>query len=87
MNSKTVIYSSQAPAPIGPYSQAVWAGSMLFVSGQVAIDPKSNELIDGNIQLETHQVMRNLGAILEEGGITFDHVIKCSILFSYMNDF
>lgn len=87
MNKKTVVNSKHAPAPIGPYSQAIWAGDLLFVSGQVAIDPLTNEMIDNDISAETRQVMNNLKAIIEEAGITLDHIIKCSIFVSDMDNF
>ena len=87
MSTKTVINSPHAPAPIGPYSQAVKAGELLFVSGQVAIDPQTNDMVDQDIQAETHQVMRNLGAILETAGLNYTHIIKCSIFVRSMDDF
>lgn len=76
---KQIIKTTNAPAPIGPYSQAVQAGNFLFVSGQVAINPESGELNIGNIEEETHQVMRNLKAVLLEAGLTFDNVVKSTI--------
>ena len=84
---KQIIKTTNAPAPIGPYSQAVKAGNFLFVSGQVAINPESGELNIGNIEEETHQVMRNLKAVLLEAGLTFDHVIKSTIFLSDMGTF
>ncbi len=87
MDKKTVINSTQAPAPIGPYSQAVKAGGLLFVSGQVAIDAKTGELVDKNIEAETHQVMKNIGAILTAAGAGFHQILKCSIFVGDMNDF
>ncbi len=84
---KQIIKTSNAPAPIGPYSQAVQAGNFLFVSGQVAINPESGELNIGNIEEETHQVMRNLKAVLLEAGLTFDHVVKSTIFLSDMGTF
>lgn len=85
--SKQVINSAKAPAPIGPYSHAVKAGELLFVSGQIPIDPSTNELVSGGIIAETHQVMRNLKAILEEAKLTFEHVVKTTIFLSDMNLF
>jgi 2-iminobutanoate/2-iminopropanoate deaminase len=85
--SKEIIKTSNAPAPIGPYSQAVKKGSMLFISGQIAINPANNELVVGNIQDETHQVMQNLKAILTAGGMDFDHILKTTIFLSDMNLF
>jgi len=85
--SKTVIYSDQAPEPIGPYSQAIQAGNMLFVSGQIAIDRKTGNLVSGNLADETHQVMKNLKAVLSAAGMDFTHVVKCSIFLKDMNSF
>lgn len=85
--SKKIIYSEAAPDPVGPYSQAVQSGNMLFVSGQIAIDKASGTIINGCIEEETTQVMKNLEAILAAAGMTFDHVIKCSIFLSDMNNF
>jgi 2-iminobutanoate/2-iminopropanoate deaminase len=85
--SKTVIYSDQAPEPIGPYSQAVQAGNMLFVSGQIAIDRKTGNLVSGGLADETHQVMKNLKAVLSAAGMDFTHVVKCSIFLKDMNSF
>jgi len=84
---KQIIKTTNAPAPIGPYSQAVQAGNFLFVSGQVAINPENGELNIGNIEEETHQVMRNLKAVLLEAGLTFDHVVKSTIFLSDMGTF
>lgn len=84
---KKIITTTNAPAPIGPYNQAVLAGNMLFVSGQIPLNPESGELISGNIKLETEQVMENLKAILEEAGASFAHVVKSSIFLSDMNTF
>ena len=84
---KEVINSSKAPAPIGPYSQAVKAGNTLYVSGQIPIDPANDILIEGSIEEETEQVMKNIGYILLEAGLTFNQVLKCSIFVSSMDDF
>lgn len=85
--SKKIIVSDQAPAPIGPYSQAVKSGNMLFVSGQIPFDQITGEMINENITEETHQVMKNLEAILSEAGMTFKNVVKCSIFIKDMNQF
>ncbi len=85
--SKTIINTSNAPAPIGPYNQAILAGNMLFISGQVAIVPATGELANLDIQEETHQVMQNLKAILSEAGLTFTHVVKTTIFLSDMELF
>ena len=84
---KKVFNTDKAPAPIGPYSQAVATNGMLYVSGQIPIIPATGELEEGGIQAETKQVMENLGAILQEAGINFDHVIKTSIFIASMKDF
>lgn len=84
---KQIIKTTNAPAPIGPYSQAVQAGNFLFVSGQVAINPENGELNIGNIEEETHQVMRNLKAVLLDAGLTFDNVVKSTIFLSDMGTF
>ena len=84
---KTIVETSQAPAPIGPYSQAVLSGNTLYTSGQIAINPKSGDLVLNSIEEETHQVMTNVKAVLEEAGMTFDHVIKSSIIISDMDNF
>lgn len=84
---KKVINTELAPAPIGPYSQAVSANGMLYVSGQIPIIPATGALETGDIKAETKQVMENLQAVLTEAGINFDHVIKTSIFISSMGDF
>ncbi len=84
---KTIIKTSKAPAPIGPYNQAVMTGNMLFISGQIAINPENEHLLVGDIEVETRQVMQNLQAILEEAGMSFGHVIKTSIFLSDMAHF
>lgn len=84
---KTIINTSNAPAPIGPYSQAVKAGGLLFVSGQVAIEPATGNLVLDDIETETHQVMANIKAILTEAGADFSHIIKTSIFLKDMGDF
>jgi 2-iminobutanoate/2-iminopropanoate deaminase len=85
--SKKIIESKNAPAPIGPYSQAVLYNGMLFISGQIAINPASGDLISGDIIKETHQVMSNLKAILSESGMDFSNVVKTSIFVKDLNNF
>lgn len=85
--SKKIIQSPEAPAPIGPYSQAVQADNILYVSGQIPLDAASGELINENITEETHQVMKNLDAILRAAGSTFDQVLKCTIFIRDMGQF
>lgn len=82
-----IILTKEAPAPIGPYSQAVLAGSTLYVSGQIALDPETGELINENITEETHAVMKNLEAVLREAGFGFSNVAKCTIFIKNMGDF
>ena len=84
---KEIIHSSKAPAPIGPYSQAVKVGNTLYVSGQIPIDQQNDTLIEGSIEEETEQVMKNLQYILEEAGLSFNDVAKCSIFVSSMDNF
>ena len=85
--AKEIIKTDKAPAPIGPYNQAVKAGGLLFLSGQIAIDPASGEIIEGDIGEETQRVMKNIEAVLKRAGMDFDHVVKCSIFLKNMNDF
>ena len=75
------------PAPIGPYSQATMANGTLYISGQIALDQESGNLVNDSIELETHQVMKNLQAILSEAGMGFEHVLKCSIFVKDLNNF
>jgi 2-iminobutanoate/2-iminopropanoate deaminase len=84
---KKIIYTPNAPAPVGPYSQAIAHQGTLYVSGQIALDPSSGELNTRTIEEETHQVMKNLQAVLKEAGITFEEVIKCSVFVSDMNNY
>ncbi len=84
---KKIIKKTNAPAPIGPYNQAVLSGNMLFISGQIAINPKTSELETKNLEEETKLVMENLKAILTEAGMTFENVVKTSIFISDMNNF
>jgi len=85
--SKNVVYSESAPEPIGPYSQAIQAGNMLFVSGQIAIQKSSGKLITDDIESETAQVMKNIGDILNAAGFEFQHVVKSTIFLQDFNDF
>ncbi len=82
--AKKIIKTEKAPAPIGPYNQAVMAGNLLFISGQIPLDPVSGELKMGSIEEETHLVMKNLDAILTEAGMDFSNVIKTSIFLTDM---
>lgn len=84
---KEIINSPKAPAPIGPYSQAIKAGNTLYVSGQIPLDEATGNLVEGSIGEETDQVMKNISYILEEAGLTFKDVLKCSIFVSDMGNF
>lgn len=84
---KKIINTSNAPAPIGPYNQAVLKGNMLYTSGQIALDPKTGELVLTDIKSETKLVMENMKAVLAEAGMTFENVLKTSIFISDMKNF
>src|SRR5690606_36495946 len=84
---KKIITTKKAPAPIGPYNQAVRSGNFLYTSGQIAINPKTGNLETDDIKSETKLVMENLKALLEEAGMTFENVLKSSIFISDMNNF
>lgn len=84
---KQIITTNQAPAPIGPYNQAVKAGNILYVSGQIPVDPATGELVKSGIVDEAQMVMKNLQAVLKEAGLTFDAVVKTTIFLTDMNDF
>ena len=84
---KQIIHTHEAPAPIGPYSQAVRMGHTVYTSGQIAIDPETGLLIQGNISEETHQVMRNMQGVLQAAGLGFEHVLKSTIFITNMDDF
>jgi len=84
---KKIIYTDKAPAPIGPYNQAVLVGNTLYTSGQIALDPATMELVLDDIETETKQVMENMKAVLEAAAMTFSDVVKTSIFISDMNDF
>jgi 2-iminobutanoate/2-iminopropanoate deaminase len=84
---KKIITTKNAPAPIGPYNQAVLSGNTLYISGQIPVDPATGEIVSGGIDAEAKQVMNNLKAILEEAGLTFENVVKSSIFLSDMGDF
>ncbi len=84
---KKIIFTENAPAPIGPYNQAVLTGNTLYTSGQIAINPTTGELITATIEVETTQVMQNMKAVLEAAGMTFENVVKTTIFIMDMNDF
>ncbi|MNK08409.1 Enamine/imine deaminase [compost metagenome] len=84
---KKIIFTDKAPAPIGPYNQAVLSGNTLYTSGQIALHPETGELITGDIETETKQVMENMKAVLDAAGMNFENVVKTTIFISDMNDF
>ena len=84
---KKIISTDRAPAAIGPYSQAVQFGNLLFVSGQIALDPKTGELVAGDIETQTRQVLENIKAIIEGAGLTLQNVLKCSCFLNNMENF
>lgn len=84
---KKVLFTTNAPAPIGPYNQAIFKNDTLYISGQIALDPTTGNLITDTIENETKQVMENLKAVLEAAGMTFENVVKSSIFIKDMNDF
>lgn len=84
---KKVVFTSSAPAAIGPYSQAIVAGPFLFTSGQIPIDPATGLVVEGGIQAQAHQVFRNLTAVLAEAGTGFDKVVKTTVFLADMGDF
>lgn len=85
--SKVIVQTDKAPAPIGPYNQAVFSGDTLYISGQIPIDPQTGELKNETLQEETHQCMKNLSAILEKAGLGFENVVKTSIFITDMKRF
>lgn len=84
---KIVVYSKEAPAPIGPYSQAIMINNTIYISGQVALDPESGKMINDDIVEETHQVMRNIEAILREAGLSLSNVVKSTIFLNDLDNF
>lgn len=83
--SKKIINTPKAPSPVGPYNQSVMSGNTLYLSGQIAIDQSTGELILNSIEDETHQVMKNIGYVLEAAGMTYENIVKCSVFVSDMN--
>jgi 2-iminobutanoate/2-iminopropanoate deaminase len=84
---REAVTTDRAPKAIGPYSQAVRAGSLLFLSGQIPLDPSTGELVGGDIAAETHRVMRNLDEVLRAAGLSLDHVVRCTIYLKDLSDF
>jgi 2-iminobutanoate/2-iminopropanoate deaminase len=84
---RKAVSADGAPKAIGPYSQAIRAGSLLFLSGQIPIDPATGQMVDGDIAQQTHRVFKNLSAILQEAGASFDNVVRTTVYLADMNDF
>ena len=84
---REAVSTSAAPAAIGPYSQAIRAGNLVFVSGQIPLDPTTGMMVEGDIAVQTHRVFRNLAGILEAAGSSFDHVVRATVYLADMNDF
>lgn len=84
---KTIIKTDNAPAPIGPYNQAILAGNTLYISGQIALNPSTGDLVLNSLEEETTQVMENLKAVLTSAGMSFENVVKSTIFLSDMNNF
>ncbi len=84
---KEVIISDKAPRPVGPYSQAIKVGNLIFVAGQAAIDPKTGEIVNGGIKEQTQQTFRNIEAILKTAGLTLEHVVKVSVFLKNISDY
>jgi 2-iminobutanoate/2-iminopropanoate deaminase len=86
-STKVAVLTSNAPQPIGPYSQAIRVGDLLFCSGQIALHPQTGQVVGTDVETQTRQVMLNIAAVLETAGMTFDHVVKTTIFLKSMNDF
>ncbi len=84
---KEILNTPDAPSPVGPYNQSVKVGQTLYLSGQIALDPKTGELVQNSIEEETHQVMSNLGAVLKNAGCSFEDVVKCSVFVKNMQHY
>lgn len=84
---KQILNTDKAPSPVGPYNQSILAGNTLYVSGQIAINPSTGEMNMANIEDETHQVMNNLKAILENAGLSFEHVVQCTVFVKNMQHY
>jgi len=87
MREKTIVETSEAPSAIGPYSQAVVVGELVFLSGQIALDPESGEMVGGDMEARTTRVMENMRAVLAAVGLSFDHLVRTTIFLKDMDDF
>lgn len=84
---RSVVKTSLAPAAIGPYSQAILAGDALYCSGQIPIDPKTGHMISGGVEAQTERVLENMGAVLKAAGMSYQHVVRCTVYLDDMNDY
>jgi 2-iminobutanoate/2-iminopropanoate deaminase len=84
---KTIVQTDNAPSPVGPYNQAIFAGNTLYISGQIAIDPSTGNIVNESIEAETKQVMQNIEAILVEAGLSFENIVKCSVFVADMHQY
>jgi 2-iminobutanoate/2-iminopropanoate deaminase len=84
---KKIVNTTKAPNPVGPYNQSILAGSTLYISGQIAIVPETGDIESSTIEAETHQVLKNIGEILKEAGLTFEDVVKCSVFVNDMENY
>ncbi len=87
IESKKVISTDKAPQAIGPYSQAIQVHNTLYLAGQIALDPQSGQLVEGGIEVQTHRVMQNLNAVLEEAGFNFNYVVQTQVFLSDLNNY
>jgi 2-iminobutanoate/2-iminopropanoate deaminase len=87
IESKKVISTDKAPQAIGPYSQAIQVQNTLYLAGQIALDPQSGQLVEGGIEVQTHRVMQNLNAVLEEAGFNFNYVVQTQVFLSDLNNY
>jgi len=85
--TKKIVLPKYAPAPIGPYSPGVWAGDLLFVSGQTPTDPATGNIVSGSVAEQTHQTIKNVRSVLEAAGLTLDNVVKATVFIKNMDDF
>ncbi len=84
---RQIINTDQAPAPVGPYNQSIAANGTLYISGQVALDPKTGEMLQENIEIETKQVMHNIGAVLHAAGLNYESILMCNVFVKDMNNY
>jgi len=87
MSEKRIVATTNAPAAIGPYSQAVWAGNLLFTSGQLPADPAKGQIVAGDVAAQTKQALKNVQAVLEAAGLDMSHVVKATVFIKNMNEF